>query len=76
MPRILIYPCVHVLPFISTKLYCIDRVHNLELTLNKIRESGIKFNIEKSFLGQNKMEYLGTCVTVDGVKPIDKKYKQ
>ena len=57
---------------ILTKGYCPDHLHKLELTLNKLKESGIKCNIEKSFFGQTKMEYLGLWVTCDEIKPIDK----
>ena len=39
--------------------------------LNKLKEKGIKCNIEKSFFGQTEMEYLGFWVTRDGVKPIN-----
>ena len=35
-----------------------------------------KFNIEMSLFGNTEMEYIGFWVTYDGVKPIDKKYKQ
>ena len=48
----------------------------MELTLNKLKEKRLKFDIEKSFLGQTKMEYLGFGVTCYGVKPVDKEYKQ
>ena len=61
---------------ILTKGDCKDHVQKLELTLNKLKESGIKFNIEMSFLGQTKMEYFCFWVALDGVNPIDKKYKQ
>ena len=36
-----------------------DRLHKLELTLNKLKGKGLKFNIEKYFFGQTEMEYLG-----------------
>ena len=35
----------------------------IELTLNEFEESGLKYNIEKSFFVQTKMEYLGFWVT-------------
>ena len=53
-----------------------DHVHKLELTLNKLKSSSIKCNIEKYFFGQTEMEYLGLWVTLDVIKHIDKKYKQ
>ena len=50
-------------------------VQKLESTLSKIKEKGLKHNIEKSFFRQTEMEYLGFWVTQDGVKPTDKKFK-
>ena len=46
-------------------------VHKLEITLNKLKGKGFKFNIDKSFFRQTEMEYLGFWVTWDGVKPIN-----
>ena len=37
---------------ILTKVYWTDHVHKLELTLNKLKESGLKYDIEKSFFRQ------------------------
>ena len=48
-------------------------VQKLEHTLNKLKESGIKYNIEKSLFGKTEMEYLGLWVTRDGFKPINRK---
>ena len=50
----------------------IDHVQNLELTLNKLKGKGLKYNIKKEFLRQMEMEYLGFWVTCDGVKTIDR----
>ena len=44
----------------------------MELTLNKLKESELKCNIEKSFCGKTENEYLGFWVIRNGVKPIDK----
>ena len=41
------------------------------MTLNKLKENGLKFNIENSFFGKTEMEYLVLWVTRDGVKPIN-----
>ena len=46
----------------------IDHVQKLEIILNKLKESEIKCNIEKSFFIQIEMGYLGFWVTRDGVK--------
>ena len=48
-------------------------MQKLELTLNKLKEEGLKFNIEKSFFRHTKMEYLGFWVTRNDVKPINRK---
>ena len=55
---------------ILAKGYWKDHVHNLELTLNKLKEKVLKCNIEKSFFGQTKTEYLGLRVTHHVIKPI------
>ena len=47
----------------------------IEVTINKLKKSGPKFNIEQYFFRQTKTEYLGLWVTRDVVKPIDK-YKR
>ena len=49
-----------------------DHLQKLELTLNKLKESRLKCNIENYFFGQTQMEYLYLWVTHDGVKPIEK----
>ena len=41
--------------------------------LNTMMERGLKCNIEKSFFGKTEMEYLGSWVTHDGVKRINRK---
>ena len=58
---------------ISIKRDWTDHVHKLELTINKLKEKGLKYNIEKSFLGRTEMEYLGFWVTRNGKKTINKK---
>ena len=44
---------------------------NLELTLQKLQDSGLKCNVEKSFFGQTNMEYLGFWVNQTGFKSIN-----
>ena len=58
---------------ILTKGYWSYHVQKLELTLNKLKESGIKCDIENSFFRKTEMEYLGFWVTCDGKKFINKK---
>ena len=50
-----------------------DHVQKLELTLNKPKETGFKYNIENDFFGNTEQECLGLWVTRDDVKPKDKK---
>ena len=57
---------------VITKEYYIDHVQELELSLNKLKESGLKCDIEKSFFVQTEMEYLGFWVKHYGIKPIYK----
>ena len=57
---------------ILTKGYWTYHIHKLELTLNKLKEKVLKCNIEKSFFGRTKMEYLGLWVTRDIVEPINR----
>ena len=58
---------------ILTKGDWTEHVHNLELTLNKLKGKGITFNIERSLFRQTEVEYIGLGVTQDGVKPINRK---
>ena len=58
---------------ILIKGYSIDHVNKLYLTLNTFIGKGIKCNIEKSFFGKTKMQYLLFWVTYNGVKPKKKK---
>ena len=51
----------------------IDYVQKLELTLNKLKEKGLKRDIENYFFRKTEMEYLGLWVTRNGFKPINKK---
>ena len=44
---------------IFTKMDWKNNTHKLELTVNKLNENGLEFNIEYSFFGQTKITYLG-----------------
>ena len=44
---------------VSTKGCWTYHVQKLELTLNKLKGEGLKYNIEKYFFGQTEMESLG-----------------
>ena len=50
-----------------------DHLDKLELVLKNLRVNGIKYNIEKSYFGQTKMEYLGLWGTQTETRPISKK---
>ena len=43
----------------------------MELTYTKIKESGFKYNIEKSVCGQTEMEYLGLWATHEGFRTLN-----
>ena len=47
-------------------------MEKLELTLQKLKENGLKCNIKKSLFGKTDMEYLGFWVTWNGIRPINK----
>ena len=58
---------------ILTKGYGKDYIQKLELTLNKLKEKGLKYNIEKYLFRKPEMEYLVFWVTHNGAKPINRK---
>ena len=45
-------------------------VQKLELTLNKLKEIGLKCDIKTFFFGPNEMEYLGLWVTRNVIRPL------
>ena len=49
-----------------------NHLEKLEQTLYKLKDNGLKCNIEKSSFGQTDMEYLGSWVTRTGIRPINK----
>ena len=50
-----------------------DQLEKLELTLQKLKENGIKCNIKELLFGKNKMAYLGLWATKNRIRPINKK---
>ena len=48
---------------ILTKGHKKDHLQKLELMLNKMKEKGLKYNIEKPLIGKTEMEYLGFWVS-------------
>ena len=45
----------------------------MERFIVRLAEAGHKVNAEKSFFGRYKCEYLGFCLTRDGILPLAKK---
>ena len=62
-------------PLIITKGDWSDHLEKLKQTLYKIKDNGLKYNIEKSSFGQTEMEYIGFWVTRTGIRAINKKVK-
>ena len=60
-------------PLILTKGGCTDHLQKIKSTLNKLKVSGLKYNIGNPLFGQTEMKYLGFWVTHDVVKPMDRK---
>ena len=58
---------------IFTKGYCKDHGQNIELATNKLKENGLKCNIEKLSSKQTEMEYFNFRVTRYGITPINGK---
>ena len=58
---------------IITKGDWLDHFEKPEQIFQKLKDNGLKWNIEKSSFGQTKMEYLGFWVTRTGIRPINKK---
>ena len=50
-----------------------DHLEKMELTFQKLQDSELKWNIEKSSFGKTGMEYLGFWVTRTGIQPVNKK---
>ena len=59
--------------FIITRVDWFEHLNKLEQVLQKLKDIGIKCNIEKSFFGQTEIEYLFFCVTRNGICPVNKK---
>ena len=59
--------------FISLKCNSKHQAEELELSLNKLKESDLKYNIGKYFFGQTKMEYLGFLIMHNYVSPPKKR---
>ena len=50
-----------------------DHLEKLEEVLSRIKEAGLKVNANKSFFGEDSLEYLGYSITRNGIQPLPKK---
>ena len=50
-----------------------DHLEKLNTVLERIRESGLKVNANKSFFARTELEYLGYWITQNGIKPMPNK---
>ena len=50
-----------------------DHLKSLDRVLQRLAEAGLKFNAEKSFLGQTETGYLDFWVRNNGVRPLSSK---
>ena len=50
-----------------------DHIDRIELTLNKQKGKGLKYNIKKLLFTQTEMKCLSFWVTHDGIEPINRK---
>ena len=50
-----------------------DHLDKLETVLNKLSETGLKINTNKSFFAKTELEYLGFWLTRENIKPLLKK---
>eukprot|EP00957_Ditylum_brightwellii_P001687 130690-Ditylum_brightwellii.AAC.1 len=48
-------------------------LENLNKVLDRLKCAGLKVNTQKSFFCHQELEYLGYCVTRQGIKPLQKK---
>ena len=52
-----------------------DHLNKLDVILNRLNNSNLKINAQKSSFCMDQIEYLGFYITRDGIKPMDKKVK-
>jgi hypothetical protein len=50
-----------------------DHLAKLKMILVRLQAAGLKINAQKSFFGQDKLEYLGYWITRSGIQPLPKK---
>ena len=57
---------------IITKLDWYNHFKKLKQVLQKLKENGLKYDIEKLIFGKTERGYLGFCVTRTGIQHINK----
>ena len=50
-----------------------DHLEKLGTVLKKLKNAGLKVNANKSFFGEDSLEYLGYSITRNGIQPLPKK---
>jgi Reverse transcriptase (RNA-dependent DNA polymerase) len=60
---------------IITKESFDDHLEKLDLVLQRLEDSGLKVNGNKSFFTRTELEYLGYWITRNGIKPLPNKVK-
>ena len=50
-----------------------DHLEKIKLILEGLKQAGLKVNASKSTFFTDKIEYLGYWITMEGVKPLEKK---
>ena len=58
---------------VITKDTFVDHLKKLEQVLIRLRDAGLRVNIDKSFFAEDEIEYLGYILTQQGIKPQAKK---
>jgi hypothetical protein len=58
---------------VITKDDFVDHLKKLEQVLIRLRDAGLRVNIDKSFFAEDEIEYLGYILTQQGIKPQAKK---
>ena len=55
---------------VITKNHSKDHLKALNMDLQRLAETGLKLNAEKSFFGKPEREYIGFWVNNNGVRPL------
>ena len=58
---------------VLTKGSYLDHLEKLDVVLQRLKDTGLKVNIKKSFFAKAELEYLGYWITRDGIQPVANK---